>query len=394
MKVLLLSFQNAQKDVNGVACHIRDLHKVLNEVNIETDILSPYSEYSGLYDYAVSKLIKLFRRFYQLLRIEIIFYLMILLTELQLKNRLKSKASKYTIINAQDIISLVAATNLKIKIPIVFTCHFLTEPWKEFSNAGYFKENSFFFQMLINKSRKALLHPKIKFISVSNRNRDLLFQFMPEIKAENVKVAYLGLDVRYDLKKVEMNLPDLDYILNVGKIDRIKNQRLFIGLAEVLKKNNKKILIILVGPSDLEEKEYINKTIKEKNLENYFLFTNALNRDSVYYLMQNSLLYIHTAQMESFGMAIVEAIGSGATVLVRENDAIDEILQGNREGVFGRDFTELEFYTFVNAFLESKEKRENLKKMQEKIFKSKYTIEKMRDSFLKYYKEFEVAENG
>jgi glycosyltransferase involved in cell wall biosynthesis len=191
-----------------------------------------------------------------------------------------------------------------------------------------------------------------------------------------------------------MNLPDLDYILNVGKIDRIKNQRLFIGLAEVLKKNNKKILIILVGPSDLEEKEYINKTIKEKNLENYFLFTNALNRDSVYYLMQNSLLYIHTAQMESFGMAIVEAIGSGATVLVRENDAIDEILQGNREGVFGRDFTELEFYTFVNAFLESKEKRENLKKMQEKIFKSKYTIEKMRDSFLKYYKEFEVAENG
>jgi glycosyltransferase involved in cell wall biosynthesis len=217
---------------------------------------------------------------------------------------------------------------------------------------------------------------------------------MPEIKAENVKVAYLGLDVRYDLKKVEMNLPDLDYILNVGKIDRIKNQRLFIGLAEVLKKNNKKILILLVGPSDLEEKEYINKTIKEKNLENYFLFTNALNRDSVYYLMQNSLLYIHTAQMESFGMAIVEAIGSGATVLVRENDAIDEILQGNREGVFGRDFTELEFYTFVNAFLESKEKRENLKKMQGKIFKSKYTIEKMRDSFLKYYKEFEVAENG
>jgi glycosyltransferase involved in cell wall biosynthesis len=191
-----------------------------------------------------------------------------------------------------------------------------------------------------------------------------------------------------------MNLPDLDYILNVGKIDRIKNQRLFIGLAEVLKKNNKKILILLVGPSDLEEKEYINKTIKEKNLENYFLFTNALNRDSVYYLMQNSLLYIHTAQMESFGMAIVEAIGSGATVLVRENDAIDEILQGNREGVFGRDFTELEFYTFVNAFLESKEKRENLKKMQGKIFKSKYTIEKMRDSFLKYYKEFEVAENG
>jgi hypothetical protein len=58
----------------------------------------------------------------------------------------------------------------------------------------------------------------------------------------------------------------------------------------------------------------------------------------------------------------------GATVLVRENDAIDEILQGNREGVFGRDFTELEFYTFVNAFLESKEKRENLKKNAGKDF--------------------------
>lgn len=394
MKVLLLSFQNAQKDVNGVACHIRDLQKVLNEVSVETDILSPYSDYSGLYDSAVSKLIKLMKRFYQLMKIEVIFYFLLKLTEHQLTGRLKNKASNYSIINAQDIVSLIAATNLGIKIPIVFTCHFLVEPWKEFSNAGYFKENSFYSKKFINKCKEALSYSNLKFISVSNRNRNLLIQFLPEIKPENVKVAYLGLDVRFDLRKVGINLPTANYILNVGKVDRIKNQRLFIGLAEALKKNNKKILIVLVGPWDLEEKEYIVKEIKEKNLEDYFLFTNALNRDSVYYLMQNSLLYIHTAQMESFGMAIVEAIGSGATVLVRENDAIDEILEGNPEGVFGRDLTDLELYSFVNAFLESKEKRENLKKIQEKIFKSKYTIEKMRDSFLKYYIEFEVVENG
>ena len=45
------------KDVNGVACHIRDLQKGFNEVSVETDILSPYSDYSGLYDSAVVSLL-------------------------------------------------------------------------------------------------------------------------------------------------------------------------------------------------------------------------------------------------------------------------------------------------------------------------------------------------
>ncbi|MEM7184687.1 MAG: glycosyltransferase family 4 protein [Spirochaetota bacterium] len=382
MKIVLVSFQNARSDRNGVACHIRDTLAVFTRKQKNISLVTPY-EWNTLPDKFLRKLSKALFWLYEKTSWELFFFYHLNSIILHLKNNCKRIETEETIYHAHDIISLIALHRLKTHRKVIFTAHFLVEPWREFSQANLLQVGGLYYKKIESMARDSLLMPQLQIITVSERNRNLLAKMLPE--KDIFSVVYLGLDLQWNSEHLEYSQPKQPYVLNVGKISNVKNQIALIPIAKHLKAQNRQVLFLLVGPIDTIEKSRIDSLIIQEGVENYFQFAGTVNRDTTYYLMQHSLLYLHTAKMESFGMAIVEACGFSPPVLVFENDVIYEIFQEDREGIIAENFSATEKADLLISYLDSTEKRVSLSDKQTVLFTSKYTIEKMYKSLVGIY---------
>lgn len=387
MKILFTSIQDLERDVNGVACHARDLKKSLESMGHSVKLITPYHERS-LWSPWHSRLRRLLYWTKRKTGFSSVYLLVLKLIAFEIYQKVKKNIADCHIINAHDVITAGAA--LKVadgKVPVILTCHFWTEPWQEFIDGGFVREGSISHRIMRNSFRKILEKDELNFICVSERNLGLLGSLTSKTITDRAKIIYLGVESLPEKDTDRLVPPNTDFIINVGKLDRRKNQRLLVEISLELKKLDKKYLFVSVGPEDASEKAFLEAKVREEGLTDRFYLLGLQDRLTVFALMKRAVLYFHTSLEESFGITLIEAMSVGTPVVCMEYEAAHEILPGIPEAIMKKDASPQSIAQRLLAFLENRANLADLASRERAVFEERFTLKRMTDSFVSFYKE-------
>ncbi|HIQ39377.1 MAG TPA: glycosyltransferase, partial [Methanothermococcus okinawensis] len=141
----------------------------------------------------------------------------------------------------------------------------------------------------------------------------------------------------------------------------------------------KDVIFLIAG--DGPEKEKILNTIKEKGLKNVRLL-GKIPEEEKYYLLLKSNLYLQCSEYEGFGITYIEALSMGLPVLAYKNDAILEIKEKVKDGVFVFDTIE------EGVHLIERIKNNEVKIYKEDLMKKVISLYSWDVVVEKYYKTF------
>lgn len=131
---------------------------------------------------------------------------------------------------------------------------------------------------------------------------------------------------------------------NLIAVGRLSKEKGFIDLIEIMNiivKTDSDVTLTLVG--DGEEKENIQKRIKELKLENNVKLTGYLNQEEIKTELLKSSIFCMTSITESFGLVILEAMNMGVPVVAFDTSVGPRVLLTDGNGVLIKNRDKEEF---------------------------------------------------
>jgi glycosyltransferase involved in cell wall biosynthesis len=278
----------------------------------------------------------------------------------------------YDVFHAHDLISAMVFLLLARGNDVtLLNAHFFVEPWEEFVVGGYIKRNDVTYHILKYIFLKTLNSMNLRFMAVSQRNSNLISEMVPNQKMPSI-VLYPGIESTMLSSPI---LNDTPYLINVGSLDKRKNQIWLIDILSELEKLGIICPLVLVGPEDAVEKERLLKRIDHLKIQSPVHLLGKRNPIETKRLIQSALIYIHASKSESFGRTLVEAMSTKTTVVACDYDAVHEILDDN--AILKSDWTQVETATFLKTLIENEALRGSLQKTQYRKYLQAFTGEQM-----------------
>lgn len=373
MNILVTTFLDLDNDRNGVVSVANDLNRLLADAGHRVEIVTPANAESSVVARAVSRMKRLLALLQRAISSPAVYACGLNLTVWDLKRRIAGHASSCDVIIAHDLLSAWAALEAPgADCPVLLFCHFWTEPWCEFSDAGLLPQKSRSFRNLKSLMKKVLSHPRVMLIPVSGRNAALLRRIAPQCGEEKIMTAYPGVTVTAFFNRVgaENTLP---VIINVGKLEVRKNQRILPPVAAELLRLGHPCRFVLMGLEEPNEKLHILAEIRELGVHELFTLAGRQSREDVFSAMAQADLYLHTSLSESFGMTLVEAMAAGIPVMALEYDALHEILPDTPEMIIAADATPAEIAAKLSGLLADRSRLAGIRERQYTVFKRRFS---------------------
>ena len=201
---------------------------------------------------------------------------------------------------------------------------------KEQYNIGYIvTEHSTGFARKIY-DRKELSYAKDVFynskcnICVSNEFKKLLeniFDFEFKYIPNSIDTDFFILKL---LKKEKFSF------INIGFLDKKKEQIMLIEAFTNVFKNNKDVTLTIVGNG--VEYDNLNNLIKKLNMQKQIKLYGVASRKEVLELLQNSNAFVLSSEYETFGVVIIEAMSCGLPVISTKCGGPESILINEKLG--------------------------------------------------------------
>ena len=173
-------------------------------------------------------------------------------------------------------------------------------------------------------------------IAVSNTSKKELLRHYPNSK---ISVVYNGIDKKLfdkiteiDLKKIKNKyfLPKY-FLLSVGHFEKRKNYKRLIDAFNVIKKNDKKQHLVLVGKKNQEVKK-LKDQITALNLDKSVLIINSASDFEIRCIYKLSNIFVSPSLYEGFGIPVLEAMAAKVPFVLSDIDVFKEIT--NNEGLY------------------------------------------------------------
>lgn len=147
------------------------------------------------------------------------------------------------------------------------------------------------------------------------------------------KVIYNGIHFNY-IKARTHQRNSIFRIVNVGRLENDKGQRILIEAAKLLKEQNNIVFEIdLIGGGNNEIT--LKNLVKDYNLDNIIHFLGFQSRTFVYENLCKYDLYVQPSIFEGFGLTIAEAIAAKVPVLTSDLEGPIEVIAN---GKYGKSF--------------------------------------------------------
>jgi glycosyltransferase involved in cell wall biosynthesis len=393
MRIFFASVQDLSRDVNGVACHARDLRDHLEERGHQVTFVTPYD-----FPTRASRWLGRCRRYLHRVRDRTgssrVYAMFLRLLELDVRTRLKKGMGLMDIVNAHDVVTARAAlAAVRGEVPVLLTCHFWTDPTREFLDAGFIRRDSQSARWLKAQVLETLGNPDLTLVCVSLRNQKLLMELAgPEILSRT-KVIHLGVAPPASVMACSRQVGPQPTVVNVGKIEHRKNQRLLVDVAEIFEQMNRPCRFLLIGPDDPTEMGYLVERVRRAGLAHRFTFAGKQERDEVFEQMRKATLYFHTSVEESFGMTLIEAMSVGLPVFALQYDAVGEILPTTPEAVVGPEETPEAIAHKLMGYLDEPVRLNRLAAAQGAVYREQFSLARMTAHFEALYNDLERKGN-
>ena len=175
-----------------------------------------------------------------------------------------------------------------------------------------------------------------KIIAVSASISDALINQL-KINPKKVTVVYNPIDRNRIMKLAhEYNVPDLKYVLFVGRLSPVKNIPLAIKGFELFANEYPDIDFLIIGEG--EEKESLTEMIKASPAGNRIKMLGAINNPYPYIL--SSSIVVIPSLSEGLPLVCLESLTLGKTVVSTPNEGCKELLHrdGSQYGYISNSF--------------------------------------------------------
>jgi len=233
----------------------------------------------------------------------------------------------------------------KYKIPFIFTSHSL----------GVFVQENGLERI---SAEKEIFNIADKITASSKFEKDNLLNRYGVDKLK-IHITTPGLDKK--IFKAYRGVKRNNTILSVGRIQKQKGQLQTLDLFKSLQYRIKGLELIFVGgPSGVDGDAYLTKMknrIEELKIEEEVQFLGSLSQKKLVKLMKKSMLLIHSAESETFGLVAIEAHRLGVPVLSTNQGSFKEIISNNENGLVAKSFDDVQVYDFIIKLFEDDEYR-------------------------------------
>ncbi|MCS6876349.1 MAG: glycosyltransferase [Aquificaceae bacterium] len=141
--------------------------------------------------------------------------------------------------------------------------------------------------------------------------------------------------------------PEYEYILNVGRLARQKNQDALIRTFAKLSKDFPKLKLVIVGGG--EDHEKLQSLAESLGLKDKVIITGYENNPWVYY--RGAKLFALSSIHEGFGLVLLEAMYFKVPIVAFDTPAVREALGHGKYGILSKAFDEDEFYKDMKRVL-------------------------------------------
>ena len=171
--------------------------------------------------------------------------------------------------------------------------------------------------------------------------------------------------------KIEKNLLNKKYFLNIGRLTKQKNQTLLIDVFSKLVKKNNNLYLYIVG--DGEQKKILKKMIIDREVQsNIFLLGYYEN---VFSLIKNSSVVISTSLWEDPGAVMIEAAYCNKLVISSNcPNGPEEFLEHGKGGYLFKNDDPIDLENKINHFLNESENNKFEKAFVSKKNSKKYSL--------------------
>lgn len=204
-------------------------------------------------------------------------------------------------------------------------------------------------------------------------------EYIPGVGIDYGKFAFCQVDLYK--KKQEIGIKKDDFvIISVGEINDNKNHQIIIKAIAKLK--DKSIKYIICGKGEREEK--LKKIIKKFRLDNQILLLGY--REDIPELLSISELFAFPSKREGLGLAAIEAMASGQTLITSNVHGINDYSENDVTGYKYAPDDYRGFAEGIKMIMTNNEKRKMWAENNRLIAK-KYDVKEIRHEMKRIYQE-------
>lgn len=369
IKILVTTIMDIDNDINGVISVTNDLNSLFTEAGHTVRNITPANGRSTLTGKVLSRLIRTTERLYRAADSRQGLPVRLIITSWGLRQRIARFSDWCDVIIAHDVISAGAAVKAcGGRRPVLLFCHFWTEPWEEFTAAGMLPEETPAYRRLKLHMLQILKNQHLTLVPVSDRNLDLVSRITGETGTGRIMRVYPGFPLPRCAPRNEADANRMPLIINVGKIEQRKNQRILPLVAVELLRLGHPCRFMLVGPEEPEEKEFILARARELGVHDFFSMVGSQNRQSALTAICQADLYLHTSLRESLGLTLVEAMAAGTPVMALEYDALHELMPDTPEMIIPVDAKPADIAMRISKLLADRGRLKEIQEHQSAVF--------------------------
>ncbi|MFH0895764.1 MAG: glycosyltransferase family 4 protein [Bacteroidota bacterium] len=212
----------------------------------------------------------------------------------------------------------------------------------------------------------------MKFDRFNNRNASVIVAVSEESKEfilnhekanpEKVIVVHQGISPNVfhsrseeEIKAVKdkFGLHNRKIVAAVGRLTPLKNNNLVIEAAEKVISKHPEALFVFVGSGDPDYKEELKTMIRNKGLENHFIITGWVDKQTLANLYSVMCCMVHTSQSEAFGFVIAEAMMSGTCIVSTARGCARDVFVHKENGYLAEENNPVSLAEGINYVIEN-----------------------------------------
>lgn len=204
----------------------------------------------------------------------------------------------------------------------------------EFITPDEFQNKKFDFKTNIRKKIERWTTKKAQRIIVpSNYLKKIVSMW--GVKEKNISVVYNGFKFNKDAGNKETIRKLFQFegklIISIGRLVRWKGFDTLIEIFPNLKNKFKEVRLIIVGSGP--DKEYLQKLIEERKLENDIALTGALSQDILLRYIKASDVFVLNTGYEGFSHQLLEVMDIGVPIVTTDVGGNTEIIEDKKNGL-------------------------------------------------------------
>lgn len=215
------------------------------------------------------------------------------------------------------------------------------------------------------KPRSRLLHFLLKFclrtsdfnIFISKYIQNSKIEAYPFLVKKHNKIIYNGVKIN-NISKVnkKINKGSIN-LLTISGLNKMKNLFILLEAVSIIVKNYKKHLTLNIigdGPlySDLKKAIHKLELVDIVKLLGY--------QNNIISFLNKSDIYVHSADKEGFGIAVVEAMSLKIPVIVSNAGALPELIVNNESGLLADPYNSLDWAEKIIYLINNKGEMERI----------------------------------